>query len=856
MPINSKNFKAAVILLAAAMAVSPTASASNNGTTSSRETAPAANTSLNWNVKLGNGVTASLEQADVWNQDSGNVAVFTLRYRNGGKSPARLVTYFPKAVLPGGDVKAANPITKDLAKKKVEPGQSLSVTYYVKTEQASISGMKLVMDVWNPKVKGYLERVGSYRIPATYSAAVASGAARKLSLGGTPVTVKAESLEVIKYDGKVYAKVGMSLTNHGSRVWTDNALNPYLATGSGSAFQLQREAGTEGVPVQPKERKKVYYITEIPSYLKTTDLRFLWTETDDTLKLDLPVASFKLPKAITPQWDVPEGEAKALTISGQPVRASVRQALLRVSGDQAIWNIEVAFKNNGKKSVTIPAYDYAIKASEGSLYPYEAEDRGALTIKLSPGEERAITLDMALPAQLDQERLRLRMIAPSGEYGTIGKSADQESGSPVAPTEMAHINLPLAYFSIPYQTERRSSIGVEYPPQSPQGFAYTLESIQRLPWQDTDLVVAKLRLRNPHETNSILLPELTAEVIADEKVLLSAPEVIAEEQGSRIAPGAATEVYVMAKIPYTNDIQTLRFRLSTQQDSAKSPFLTWTASGHAQSVERLEQGKPYSIKTAGKRSELQERRTIIYEGTDSDIIYSEFTLASSEQRRIQAPLMKGYFQGTSGQIYEAETVQPETPLQPGAKQLVTFWARVPKGAGNDLQLALGTAMTGNKLAESGTEATGIMSVKKLTLNPIRPATSRSLTQLDWYPYNISVTKLAGSLQEGSPTISLNLTFDVKRTDSITAADAGHKLILTIKDSLGQTQERVLTPGTDIQVPGTRTVSLELTDEQYKRLRGGWLSLTLSDEFQNERIIMGSQTVNLTFYPNSVPDSEW
>ena len=49
----------------------------------------------------------------------------------------------------------------------------------------------------------------------------------------------------------------------------------------------------EGVPVQPKEKKLVYYITEVPSYLKTTGLRFLWTENDETLKLSLPVASFK-----------------------------------------------------------------------------------------------------------------------------------------------------------------------------------------------------------------------------------------------------------------------------------------------------------------------------------------------------------------------------------------------------------------------------------------------------------------------------------------------------------------------------------------------------------------------------------
>lgn len=856
--MNKKKYTAAAILLAATLAAAPHADAAASKTASSQAVGSAAAQSpaLDWRVKLGGGVTATLEQADVWQQNGDSVAVFTLQYKNGGKAAARLVTYFPKAVLPGGSVKAANPISKDLAKKKVEPGQSLTVTYYVKTDTPSLSGMKLAMDVWNPKVKGYLERVGSYRLPSNYSAAVASGVNAKLSLSGTPVTVKSESLEIIKYDGKVIARVGMSMTNNGSSAWSDRGYDPFLVTKSGSSFRLQREAGPEGTPIQPKERKLVYYITEVPTYLKPSGLRFLWTETDEALKLSLPVGSFRLPAATAPKWDVPAGAAKSLTISGQPVEARIRQATLRSSGDQGIWNIEMAFKNKGKKTAKVPAYEYAIKASEGSYHPYAPGDPGSLMLTLRPGQEKTLTLEISLPMELKQDRLKLQMIEASGDERTPSPPAGQEEpGGSTSTDAPSKASLPLAYFSIPYQTERQSSIGVEYAPQSAGGFAYTLESIQRLPWQDTDLIVAKLRLRNTHETNALQLPELKADVTADEKTVLASPEVIAGEQGSLIAPGASTEVSVLAKIPYTKDIRTLRFKLFAQQESVKTPFLTLTTPGHTQSIELLEKGKPYTVTTAGKRAEAQERRTLIYEGADSDIIYSELTLTSGEARRVQAALLKGYFQGTDGKIYEADTVQPETPIQPGGKQSVVFWARVPKGTAGSLGLALGTAMSGGKLAEPGKDVSGVLGVKKMQLNPVRPAASSNLTGLDWYPYSITVTKATGHLQEGSSSISMNVTVDVKRSDSITAADAGHKLILTIKDTLGQTQERILTPGTDIQVPGTRTLSFEMTDEQYKKLKGGWFTLTLADEFQNERITLGTQSYNVTFYPNVVEPPE-
>ena len=221
----------------------------------------------------------------------------------------------------------------------------------------------------------------------------------------------------------------------------------------------------------------------------------------------------------------------------------------------------------------------------------------------------------------------------------------------------------------------------------------------------------------------------------------------------------------MARIPYTKDIRSLRFELFTQQEAAKTSFLTMTTSGMMQSIGVLEKGKPYTVTAAGKRAEAQERRTVIYEGADSDIVYSEFVLTSNEQRRVRR-CAEGYFQSPDGRIYEAETIQPEAALQPGSRQSIVFWARVPKGSASELGLALGTAMSGGKLAETGKDATGVLGVKKLMLNPVRPAASSSLTQLDWYPYSLSVTKAAGHLQEGSSTISLNATLDVKRARAL------------------------------------------------------------------------------------------
>lgn len=68
-------------------------------------------------------------------------------------------------------------------------------------------------------------------------------------------------------------------------------------------------------------------------------------------------------------------------------------------------------------------------------------------------------------------------------------------------------------------------------------------------------------------------------------MLLASPEVMAEDQGALIAPGATTEVYVMARIPYTKPIRSLRFELLAQEEKAAASFLTFTTSGTMHSIQ-------------------------------------------------------------------------------------------------------------------------------------------------------------------------------------------------------------------------------------------------------------------------------
>ena len=114
-----------------------------------------------------------------------------------------------------------------------------------------------------------------------------------------------------------------------------------------------------------------------------------------------------------------------------------------------------------------------------------------------------MVMEITLPLDLKQDRLKSQMIGASGPVSSSNPPAGSgEPGSETTTEVQESFTLPIAYFAIPYQTERKSSIGVEYDAQTAKGFAYTLESMRRLPWQDQDLIVAKSRLRNTQESKS------------------------------------------------------------------------------------------------------------------------------------------------------------------------------------------------------------------------------------------------------------------------------------------------------------------------------------------------------------------
>ncbi|WP_054939648.1 hypothetical protein [Paenibacillus ihuae] len=776
-------------------------------------------------MNLGASLSVKLSDLGVFAQDSGNILTYTLTYTNTSSTSANLVDYFSKVVTSGGSIIKGTPVSADSAVKKIAGKETKSITYYVNIgKAATVKGLKISMYGWNFSSANYEQRIGTFTVPANYSLSALQGESKKIELNSVPVTSQANSLQIYKYNGKVYAKVGLSLTNLGTKVLTDPGYSMYLKSSGGSVFTLLLDESSSEYKIQPQEKKTLYFMTEIPAYMNVTKMTLQIAKTDEGLKLNLPVVSYALTAAVTADFTVAAGAIKKVSIDSNVVDMQLKSSAVYAENENGIWTYQFRVKNTGSKAVTLPVYELSVKSAEGYSFPITTTAFNGLTLK--PLEEKLIELSTSIPLELAQDNLQLQVIPPAGSE------------------DSSKIVLPVAYFKIPYKLEGNTHVASESSVTNNYGtFAVSLQSLQRLPWGDEDLVQAKLSIRNS-TSKTITLPKLTGILKADLNDLTSSSQAVVDNDVSILAPGESAQVTVLAHVPYTLDYSQTKILL--QEPSGQFLSLS-TTDGAVTSLLPLAAGSAINITTTGKKASIQERQTTVYTGSSSKTVYSEVEMNSTETRQTNLTRLYAIFRTADGQSFEATVNQSELPTGASGKTLVTFWANIPSTVDTSaLQLYIGQGVAGGKLTTAGTAATGYVNTNALSLN-VKTVTAQTnlASGVSMFPYFLAVNSSAGSMVAGSSNLTLSFNYSLTQDSTYQTGTYGHKLVLRFVDPFGQFYEKTLTLGSDLVVGSNGQYSTTIASSLFQTLGGGSYSLMLYDEFQGQRMELGSQIYYIT-----------
>lgn len=783
-------------------------------------------------VKVTSRSTVKLTDVNILSQDDGNVVTYTLTYKNNDNSPLMMIDYWSKVKTKGGTLFSPKLIAKDQEKKTVAPGSTVDLTYVMKVgREVKLSDLNFLIVKWDFSQANYERTLGKFNVPASYSITTPVGKTKTVRLSDSAVKVKVAGIKVFPGEDKnQYVKIGVNVNNISYKLLENPNIKWILRTPSGTNYPLTPDKDSTNVSIQAQANKALNLMASLPTSVKLQKSELLLVEEQGEEKTVLPVAALQLPEASKTNVKVAANQPNIISVEGQRLSTLLESAKVRVDDGEFDLNMQLVLKNEGKKAIKVPTYTFEIRTADGTVYPIETKALDAL--KLNPGDIKTIKLNTNLQGDGDTNKIKLYAMSP------IDKSESTESATPSNSFEFSY---PVGVYAIPQAVSSGDGLTTESVIKNNKGtFGVSLGSLQRLPWLDSDIVAAKVTIRNAG-TKTVQLPELEAMFTIDSAQVDGDKKLIYTQSGKLLGAGMTTEAYLLTKIP--SELRMSRLEVSLIEkvsEEETNEWITLNTSGLIQPISYVGTGKTYTSGIADKETEMGVRRTIRYPGTSSDIVYTEFEMTNKSLRQSGLGKLVGYFKTSDGQYYRATAKQSERLPGPGQKSIVTFWAKVPKsGTFSDMRLIVGEGIADSKFVTGEGEATAYVNALAFEVPPTSINVLGTLTNIDLYPYTFTANSVRAYLA-GSSSVQVEMNYSLSRNEEIEMGENEHKLILTLTDQAGKTFEKELAIGTDLKTGTNQTISWSIEDSFFEKMRGGSYRLTVYDQFQGQRIRLAEQ----------------
>ncbi|WP_413374338.1 hypothetical protein [Paenibacillus taichungensis] len=796
-------------------------------------------------VKLTARSSVSLTDVNLLAQDDGKVVTYTLTYKNNDSKPMMMLDYWSKVKTKGGTLFSPKLIAKDQEKKTVAPGSSVELTYTMKVgREVKLSDLNFLIVKWDFSKPNYESTLGKFNVPSSYSITTPAGKTKTVRLSDSSVKVKVSGIKLFPGEDKnQYVKVGVNLNNISYKLLENPNIKWILRTPSGSNYPLTPDKASTSISIQAQANKTLSLMTSLPTSIKLQNSELLLVEEQGEEKTALPVGAFQLPEASTSNVETAVNQPNIISVDGQPLSTLLESAKIRVDDNEYDLNMQFVLKNEGKKAIKAPTYTFEVRNEDGTIYPIETKALDAL--KLNPGDMKTIKLNTRLQGNGDTSQIKLYAMSP------VDKNEGTETTSPSSNFVFSY---PVGIYAIPEYVSSEDGLATESVIKNSKGtFGVSLGSLQRLPWLDSDIVAAKVTIRNAG-TKTVQLPELEAMFTIDSAQIDGDKKLIYTQSGKLLGAGMTTEAYLLTKIP--SELRMGRLEVSLIEkisEEETNEWITLNTSGLIKPLSYVETGKTYIAGTADKETEMGVHRTIRYPGTSSDIVYTEFEMTNKSLRQSGLGKLVGYFKTSDGQYYRATAKQAERLPGPGQKSIVTFWAKVPKSVTfSDLRLIVGEGITDSKFLTGEGDATAYVNALAFEVPPASINVQGSLTNLDLFPFSWTANSVRAYLA-GTSSVQIEMNYSLSRNAEIEMGENEHKLILTLTDQAGKTYEKELTLGTDLKVGANQTLSWSVEDSFFEKLRGGSYRLSVDDQFQGQRLRLAEQ--NYGYDVSKLPKEE-
>lgn len=591
--------------------------------------------------------------------------------------------------------------------------------------------------------------------------------------------------------------VGFTLSVHNNSNAELNFIDYWVELRSKSGANFTVNAVNKDINnIAAKSTKDIIFYSQVGADVSLTDLAvrvIRWDFSFDSYTRVL--GTIEVPKQYN---QVTPGAAKRLVSAENTQLAfGIERATIGESEKYFRPDIEISIKNEGKRSLMLPNYEIAVLTNDGLLYPLTS--RNMTNISLSPQSEEDFKLTASIPNSVNSQDWKLAVLLPVED----GKS-----------------QVPLAIFELPDEmVEQADDFGKYYTFSTKDGiYNIKIDSMNRLPIEDQDLIVANLTILNPG-TDSIPLPSFTGKYMFNDSIERLAT-VSANDKIISISPNQSVQVQAVSKVPYTLEITDVDLTVQ-QQDSGEDQELInlveFSSKGIFDAVPVIQSNQSYTIDELGYRATVSIHKTLTFEGSNANIIGAQVKIENKESRLTNMQKMAGYFESIKGSIYQAEFQSIEEKLSPNGSAIFYAWATVPKTEDIDsMRLVIGKAVEELKSDGKDSQLIGYVNPNEYEL-PESMKAQENLQNIDLHPYLLTINKVGSQILYGEKKVVLDLDYTLEKDMLAKTNMEGQKLIVEIHDSSEDVKlEKILTLPESKQ-EGSLSELLELGDKKTIKL---------------------------------------
>lgn len=785
--------------------------------------------------------TIELKQASILTGDEGKTVSFTLTVHNNNDYELQFIDYWVRLLNKSGTQFSVNILPQDKDKNRVPAHSSMDIGFYASVN-SSVELQDLIFRIikWDFSVPNYERRLGDITVPANYNIVTPAGSSANIPVSGTTLQTEVTALKLGKNDKYYLPKVILSYVNIGNKTAILPEYQYSIRTSEGLLYPLElsdeSKKNNTSNQIYPRFVREMELVGSIPLSIETDGWQLVITSQVQTgnSSLTLPVAYFELPKATSDEEqpveeeDIPVGEAKSIEIDKNVLE--VRAAKLKETTEEEFVKTEitVAFKNTGKTTITVPQYRFYVRTKDGLTYPASAEGFNNLTV--DPLVTKEVVFAAAIPLSVSREGMKLTMLPPAGNAG------EDSTNTPIA-----HFALPEPSVEAPKEPGKA---GIAYEFETKDGrYSAKLNGIQRLPWEDQDILSADFTIANM-QFNQLPIPAFTGYFLLDGVVKVPAKVIIRD---SIISIPSRTELNVQlyALIPYTNRYSTIEIVLQEKGAEGDKTLLQFTHNNSLIQMPVIKTGNAKEIDVIGKQAKVQVQQVRTYEGGSFNLFVTQINVTNMEKRFTQIPSLVAYFKTANDVVYPATITEIGDKITPGGMASLYVTTVLPITVDpSRLELVIGVGVSDGQVA-SAAKAEAYIDAASYEL-PDEKVADVVLRNLDIYPYTISFTNTRATVRTTSE-LAVTMDYRLLKDHLVTENIGDHNLVVEFVTDTGEvavTESFTINKGTGSHDLKLGTGKVELIYNEFgilnKMAEVNYYTISVYDEYQGQRKLLAQE----------------